>query len=396
VSYADALNRLLSSPTRPKLGLDRMRALCGALGDPQRKLTAIHVAGTKGKGSTCAMIAAIARAQNLKVGLTTSPHLSCARERIVVDGEMITEAEFVSLEEQVHRAAQKLDDAPTFFEQMIAMAFVHFANVKVDLAVIEVGLGGRLDATNVIKPRLSVITKLGMDHMEHLGPTLEDIAREKAGIIKKGVPAISAPQEETARRVLVEVGGTQLTFINDRQPTSLRGAHQQENAGIAYAAMRAVFATPPDVARRGLLNVYWPGRYETVSTEPLIILDGAHNETSAFALAETIRADERVKGKNITLVVGMTSGRDPEAFARGLASIRPTKVHAVAHRSPRAQDVADVGRGLRKVFGDVVEGTLDDALAAPGPVVVTGSLYVVGEARGYFVPGPVDPAFPLF
>lgn len=409
-AYRRSLARLLASPTRPKLGLERMRALLARLGDPQARLRAVHIAGTKGKGSTAALVESVARAHGLSTGLTISPHLCCARERIVLDGAMIDEEAFVALEHEVHRAAQELDDAPSFFERMVAMAFLAFARRSVDLAVVEVGLGGRLDATNTLVPRVCGITRLGLDHTEHLGPTLEHIAREKAGIFKAGVPALSVPQEPAAAAVLVEVAraaGAPLSFVevDASLPVGLTGRHQQENASLALALLEhAGVALRDDAVARGLSSVRWPARWERLPGDPPLILDGAHNELSARALVELARADPLLGGRPIFLILGMSSGHDPAAFAAALAPLRSQGVTAVASRSPRTHPAAHVARACARVFGICEEAPLELALARArasaravgGVVLVTGSLFLVGELRQRLLGGPVDPALPLF
>ncbi|MBI1944042.1 MAG: bifunctional folylpolyglutamate synthase/dihydrofolate synthase [Deltaproteobacteria bacterium] len=387
-----------------------MRALLARLGDPQRSLRVIHIAGTKGKGSTAAIVERVARAHGWSTGLTTSPHLSCTRERILLDGVMIGERAFAELEHEVHEAAAVLDDAPSFFEQVIAMALLAFARRRVDVAVVEVGLGGRLDATNVVQPAVTGITRLGLDHTEHLGPTLEHIAREKAGIFKRGVPALSVPQDPAAAAVLVEAAraaDAPLTFVppDPSLEVGLAGRHQRENATLALALLvHAGFARDEAATRRGLRAVRWPGRYETARRAPTVLLDGAHNETSARALVEVARADAALTGRPLFLVVGMTSGHDPRAFAEALAPLVPRRVTAVASRSPRTYAPEALARALARTFGVCDTAPLVEALAcamaaarrAGGAVLVTGSLYLVGEVRHRLLGGPADPQLPLF
>lgn len=387
-----------------------MRALLAALGDPQVRVPSIHIAGTKGKGSTAAILESVARAHGLRTGLTTSPHLSCARERIVLDGEWIDERFFVRLEEDVHEAARALDDAPSFFEQMVAMAWLAFARRRVELAVVEVGLGGRLDATNVLAPLACGISRLGLDHTDHLGPTLEHIAREKAGIFKGGVPAVSVPQEPAAAAVLVEVAravGAPLHFIevDGALSVGLAGRHQQENASLALALLRqAGIALRAPAVTDGLASVRWPGRYERLQDHPVLLIDGAHNETAGRALVEVALADPQLAGRPLWLIVGMTGGHDPSGFAATLAPLAPQGVLAVACRSPRTHPAAAVARACARVFGVCEEAPLDVALArataaaraSDGAVLVTGSLYLAGEVRHLLKGGPADPALPLF
>jgi dihydrofolate synthase / folylpolyglutamate synthase len=398
--YRDALEKLLASPTRPKLGLLRMRALLHQLADPQQRLRVLHVAGTKGKGSVCVLAAEMCRAHGLKVGLTMSPHLCSARERIVIDGVMVDEERFASLAERVERAAHALtEDTPSFFEKMIAMALCAFADARVEVAVVEVGLGGRLDATNVLAPRACAITRLGLDHTEWLGPTLAHIAREKAGIMKRDVPVFTVAQDREAARVLQEVAenvGAPLTVVReqDAPATQLLGAHQRENASLAAALARAGAGVSDAAVSKGAWRASLEGRYETARTAPLVILDGAHNALSARALGDALRADTRLVGRPLTLVIGMTSGHDARSFFEALGPLPKTRVLAVRARSPRAQDAEAVAAAC----GGTPVSSLARAIeqGSDGPVVVTGSLYLVGEARSLLLGVPSDPAFPLF
>jgi dihydrofolate synthase/folylpolyglutamate synthase len=413
-TYRDALDRLLATPTLPKLGLERMSALCAALGNPQLQYTTLHVAGTKGKGSTCAIAASMLRAAGLRVGLTTSPHLLCARERIVIDDAMIDEATFASLAARVEVAAQTLPaelETPSFFERLTAMAFCAFADARVDVAVVEVGLGGRLDATNVVQPVACAITRLGLDHTEFLGPTLVHIAREKAGIIKRGVPAVTAPQQPEALAVLqqqahVQQATLQVVEVGHAPPTNLRGAHQEENAAVAAALVRCSGLVLDDrLLTRGAKQATWPARYETVCAQPLVIIDGAHDGIAAEALGHTLCNDERLQNRPLHLVVGMSSGHEPDEVLLPLLAVGWTSATATRAEHPRALLVDDVVTALRRTLGqgkgvDVVSSALDTAMvqarADGGAVVVTGSLFVAGEARGLFFAMPADQQRPRY
>ncbi|MBM4282775.1 MAG: bifunctional folylpolyglutamate synthase/dihydrofolate synthase [Deltaproteobacteria bacterium] len=414
-AYVRALERLLASPTLPRLGLARMHALCAALGEPQHAVPVLHVAGTKGKGSTTAIAASILRAAGLRVGTTTSPHLLSARERLTIDGEPVDEDTFVALEERVHRAAAGLDlalEVPSFFEQTTAMAFGLFAGLvggrPVDVAVVEVGLGGRLDATNVVQPRAAAITRLGLDHVDFLGDTLAAIAFEKAGIIKAGVPLVTVPQVPEAAAVVAARAaalGAPLSVVADdgaTLPVALVGAHQQENARLAVALVRAgSFAVADDVVARGLFAVRWPARYETVSQDPVVIVDGAHNVDSARALATTLREDGRVR--RCHFVVGLSRGHDPATFCAPLLP-GAASVVATSARQARAWPAEDVARAAGRhapvdVVPDVVAAVAVAVLRARadgGAVVVTGSLFVAGEARACFLPMARDPERPAW
>ncbi len=411
-NYLASLARLLQSPTAPKLGLSRMRDLLARLGDPQLRYRVVHVAGTKGKGSTCAMTESMLRAAGLRTGLTTSPHLVCARERIVVDGMAIDEATFVELEREVQLVnAQQPQDA-TFFEKMIAMALLAFAHAAVDVAVVEVGLGGTLDATNVVAPAVVGISRLGIDHVEFLGATLAEIAAQKAGIIKRGVPAFSVVQEPEAAEVLRQAAASvqaplALSTAVALPAVALAGAHQHENAALAVTLVRALLGNVAGVdaaIARGLREVSFAGRYQTLSDAPLWVADGAHNPTAAAALAQTLRSDARIAGAPLHLVVGMTQGHDAGAFARALCGPLGTQLRqitAVKTRSPRAQSAVDVARGFASssaVNVSTVPEALASAASTHGAIVVTGSLYLVGEALVAFGAHalPPDPALPLF
>lgn len=423
-AYVAALERLLASPTLPKLGLLRMEALCAALGDPQRRVPVLHIAGTKGKGSTSAMTASILRAAGLRVGLTTSPHLLSARERIVTDDDVIHEDRFVALEARIDAAARTLPaslEVPSFFERLCAMAFCAFADAakegRLDVVVVEVGLGGRLDATNVVRPVAAAITRLGLDHTEFLGPTLGHIAAEKAGIIKASCPVVSAPQDPLALAVIVEAAarhGASLHVVDDDDeahtpPTALAGRHQRENAAVARLLVQKSglitneALTPAVVA--GLERVRWPGRYETVSLAPLVILDGAHDGLAASVLCRAILEDRRITGP-LVVVVGCSTGHAPEEILAPFRALTHLKVVATAAQHPRAYGTAIVERACREVglgVVKVVDGVAEAVAAAMawaredrGAVVVTGSLFVVGEARACFERMPRDPAWPRY
>jgi dihydrofolate synthase/folylpolyglutamate synthase len=416
--YGRALDRLLAAPTLPKLGLARMRALCGALGDPQLAVPVLHIAGTKGKGSTAAFAASMLRAAGLRVGLTTSPHLLSARERLQRDGELVDEDTFAALERLVHEAAQTIDpqlQSPSFFERTVAMAFCWFAGVvggaPVDVAVVEVGLGGRLDATNVVVPRAAAITRLGIDHVEYLGDTLALIAGEKAGIVKPGVPVVTVVQQPEAARVLADAAGradAPLVIVEESATTeplpepALAGAHQRENALLARALVRAGgFDIPDDAVARGLGAVRWPARYETVARAPLVIVDGAHNVDAARALAATIAADGRIGRRHF--VVGMSQGHDVATFAAA-ALAGATSVVATRAHQPRALPARHVARAASRVsvvdvvddVGAAVDLACARARADGGAVIVTGSLFVAGEARARFIGMPRDPSRPAW
>ncbi|TMQ03751.1 MAG: bifunctional folylpolyglutamate synthase/dihydrofolate synthase [Deltaproteobacteria bacterium] len=382
MTYAELLARLL--PARRfgvVLGLDRVRALLDRLGAPDRRLGAIvHVGGTNGKGSTVAMIAALAAAAGQRVASFTSPHLSCLRERIVIDGAMIGEAEIVAAAERVAGAG---GDELTFFEQITAIAVLAIAGAGVDVTVLEVGLGGRLDATNVVDPAVAVVTGVALDHQAILGDTIARIAGEKAGIWKPGRPAIiGASGVAEAVPLLVEAAraaGAEPRIVDAAAVAAvpalgLAGEHQRRNAAAAIAAVRALGL--PIVAS-ALASVKHPGRFEVIDPTgvpgvPRIILDGAHNPHGAAALAETLRAS----GERPALIAAVSADKDVAAIAAALAPVVRAVV-ATRYRQDRAMPPPE----LAAVF----------AAAAGAPIVIAGSLFLVGEARTLLLGAPTDP-----
>lgn len=400
------------------LGLKRTEGLLDRLGRPDRKYRIVHVAGTKGKGSTSAMIAAIGQANGWKTGLYATPHLHTFRERIMLDGNPVSEEQFASLTGQVAEAAERLIaeepeiGPPTAFEIVTAMALLGFAEAGVDLAVVEVGLGGRLDATNVVTPDVAVIASISLDHGAILGNSLAEIAGEKAGIIKPGRPVVSAAQHPAAAAVIARIAGERNAplFIagNDwttvsgdevrlsgpwgdleRVDIALAGKHQVENAGLA---LMACWQLDPDLAanegvvRQGLRSVVWPGRFERVATDPEIVVDGAHNVDSIERLVETL--EECQQGRTLVIVLGVARDKDLGGMIAALVRL-DASVIATASHNPRAVDPQVIVRlaaeaGLTARATDTTDAAIDMARGDAGPdglVCVTGSLYVVAEAR---------------
>jgi dihydrofolate synthase / folylpolyglutamate synthase len=385
-----------------KLGLERIRAVLKALGNPERAVRIVHVAGTNGKGSTCAMIEAGLRSAGVRTGLFTSPHLIEPTERIQIDGIPVSPADFERAFNVVHETAEKLDlDChPTYFETVTAMAFWLFREKRVDTAVVEVGLGGRLDSTNVVEPILSVITPIDFDHEAYLGHTIEAIAGEKAGILKPGIPAVFAPQRPEAAKVLdaraaelhvpvthageFEIRDLHIDARGSRFSGTicpLAGEHQVDNAVTAALALR-VLGVSPD----GIKDARWPGRIEHVSPNPDIILDGAHNPAGARALARYL---ERFYGhRRIWLIYGAMRDKAIDEVAGILFPIA-TELILTAPNTSRALRPAALaefaGRGH-------IEPTVDAAIeyarrhaSDEDVIVITGSLFVVGEARKLFL-----------
>jgi dihydrofolate synthase/folylpolyglutamate synthase len=385
--------------------LDR---LDGERGAPDRRLGAIvHVGGTNGKGSTVAMIAALAAAAGQRVATYTSPHLSCLRERITVDGAMITEPAIVAAAARVSAAG---GDELTFFEQLTAIAMVAIADACVDVTVLEVGLGGRLDATNVVDPAASVVTGVALDHEAILGDTIARIAVEKAGIWKPGRPAIiGASGMAEAVPVLVDAAhaaGAIPRVIGDADIAAvpgvgLPGAHQRRNAAAAIAAVQAL-GLP--VVASALATVRHPGRFEILDGPalpagvPRIILDGAHNPHGAAALAEALRE----RGEQAVLVVGVSADKDIAGIARALAPVVRAVV-ATRYQQDRAMDPARLAAAFTEASG-AAPAASHGVAAAPdlaaaiavaatyqAPIVIAGSLFLVGEARTLLLGAPTDP-----
>jgi dihydrofolate synthase/folylpolyglutamate synthase len=377
VTYAELLARLVSARRfGMKLGLERMREQLDRLGAPDRRLgTVVHVAGTNGKGSTVAMIAAVARNAGKRVATYTSPHLSTLRERITIDGEMVGEDAVVA-------AADGVDPELTFFEQITAIGLRVIADAAPDITVLEVGLGGRLDATNAVDAPIGVVTGVAMDHEAILGDTLEAIAREKAGIFKRGQHAVVGASGEPAAVPWLAAharaaGVADVTIVTDEVAVELVGAHQRRNAATAAAVAR-LLGLPAD-----LRGVRHPGRFEIAGD---LILDGAHNPHGARALAQTLAE----QGIRPVLVIACSADKDVAAIA---AALRPAVAAVVATRyqQERAMEPA----ALAGFFGGESAPDLDAAVTRArqlgAPILIAGSLFLVGEARVRYLGAPADP-----
>jgi dihydrofolate synthase/folylpolyglutamate synthase len=404
-----------------KLGLDRISALLEALGNPQQPVRIVHVAGTNGKGSTCAMIESALRAAGYRTGLFTSPHLVEPTERIQIAGRPVDAAQFAAAFDQVHAAAEmllrqeRIDLHPTYFETVTAMALLLFRDCGVEFAVLEVGLGGRLDATNVVTPELCVIAPIDFDHEAFLGKSLESIAGEKAGILKPGVPAVFSAQRPEAARVLEEraaalgvsvnrsseitvsgvtldARGSEFTWSDARVRCPLAGEHQVENARTAIAALLRL-GPQPEAIRQGLAQTVWPGRLERIAENPEIILDGAHNPASARALAAYL--DRFYDPARVWLIYGAM--RD-KAVSEMAAILFPRAGHIILTapaqaRSLRPESIRDLAdHDSIQVAPDIRAALHLAAAAAPGDAIfVTGSLFLVGEARALLVSDAILP-----
>jgi dihydrofolate synthase/folylpolyglutamate synthase len=384
-------NPRASPDSQWKLG--RTRALLDLAGAPDRRLRIALIAGTKGKGSTSAMLASVLGVAGARCGLYTKPHLQSYRERIRVDGRAISPGDFVDATDRMRTLSAGLPaeaGEPTTFEVTTAMALDYFARTECELAVVEVGLGGRLDATNATDPEVSLVTSISYDHTAILGRTLGEIASEKAGILRPGRLAMLAEQRPAAitalRRQCRKLGAQCQVVEPLNHDVALRGQHQRQNAALAVAAAQALL---PGIDRRaierGLERVRWPGRFEVVDGSPQVVLDGAHNGASALALADTLRTF--AAGRPVTLVIGINRDKDARAVLRPLLRLASEVVATQAIANRRALQADELARLSRRLGAKAsAEPDLASALAeamrnTDRVVCVTGSLTLVGQAR---------------
>lgn len=423
-------------PTANDLKLDRMRRLLELLGNPHDGLPIVHIAGSKGKGSTSAMLDSIARAAGYRTGLFTSPHLSAIEERIQINGLPITPADLTQAMAEVRPQVERIDRelaAPgvgvTFFEIATAIGFLHFRRRAVDLAIIEVGLGGRFDSTNVCDPLLAIITSISFDHMALLGPTLGHIAMEKAGIVKPGRPVLSGAQGQEARVVIEQIcqlrqaplsqlgrdihfryhpgkispGVRRLPTVEIRTPHAawpalslgLIGEHQGANAALAVAAAEVLaevgFVLPASAVATGLAQVRWPARLEPFGGAPLVVLDCAHNDASALALGQTLlhEFDHGPSGKR-SLLFAASSDKDLPTIIRALAPCFQNALFTRYTNNPRSADPNQLAALWREAGGGeclVLDDpflALSQALKVASPqdlICVTGSVFLAGQLR---------------
>jgi dihydrofolate synthase/folylpolyglutamate synthase len=388
VEYLYTLGNELKSA---KLGLELAGLIWQAMGFHGTQPPVVHVAGTNGKGSTCAMIDAGLRAAGVRTGLYTSPHLIHPTERIQINGRPVTPEQFAHAFDIVHQTALRMvadgriAHHPSYFETVTLMAFEIFVDQNVDRAVVEVGLGGRLDATNLVKPELCVITPIDFDHEEWLGKSIESIAFEKAGILKPGVPAVISAQRPAALAVIEararEVGAPlyHSSEITGPVPCPLAGEHQAENAKTAARALQ-LLGIPLD----GMAKAVWPGRLETVSQDPLIILDGAHNPAGAKALARYI--EQKFAGKRVGMIFGAM--RD-KAFDEVSSILFPLADELICTAPAQARALRpEAMLELAPHPNARAAPNIQEALAMPRQcdvLFITGSLYLVGEARALLV-----------
>ncbi|TKS58200.1 MAG: hypothetical protein EWM72_03142 [Nitrospira sp.] len=418
MTYSDAIEYLYGLQKHGiKLGLETMRTLLGKIGHPERQLRTLHIGGTNGKGSTAAMAAAILQASGLRVGLYTSPHLVEFRERIRVNGDMIPEEQVADLTGRL-RAAAPQDLDPTFFETTTAMALLHFAESRVDLAVLEVGLGGRFDATNVVEPMACAITTIALEHQEYLGQTEDAIAFEKAGIIKPSVPVVIGRMGPEASGVMRRIAQERTAplwrlghdfFLEGNDPEQftylgvtqvfeglrcgLAGRHQLDNAACALALLEAAgkagVAVDEAAVRQGLQSVMWEGRLEFIEEYPRVLLDGAHNPAAAAALARYLQ-DFLVRhpDSRIILVWGMMRDKDHRGFIAPLQSMVSEIVLTQAGLA-RSATVQELRASLAEWRRPILEASLPaEALMVAKTratsrdlICVAGSLMLLGDVK---------------
>ena len=410
--------------------LDRMRTLLKYLGNPHTKFKTAHIAGTKGKGSTCHMLASMLQSGGLKTGLYTSPHIVDMRERIRLNGEMISHNDLVELVKRLEPALKKMtNDRPTFFEIFTAMAFCYFADQKVDIAVIETGMGGRLDSTNVITPEVTAITSISKDHMSVLGNSLTKIAEEKAGIFKKDIPAVTCIQDSEIVNVLKRVAGTAkaplqvvgqdiefsyrfeitrpigphmrvcLTTESSRfehLAVPLMGEHQAVNCGLALAMLDKLkqrgFTFDDSKALEGLAKVKIPGRLEVVSRDPHVIIDGAHNAASVQALFRGI--GQHIPYDSMVVIFGCNCDKDIDGMLEQISLGADKVIFTRSRNNPKAADPMELSNIYTDRYGKMAQVAesfahameiAERAITREDLVTVTGSFYLIGEAKVFFM-----------
>ena len=405
------------------LGLDRMRGFARALGNPQDRIPAIHIGGTNGKGSVAAMVEAIFRAAGWRTGLYTSPHLIRIGERIQVDREPLGTAELADQARELRIAAERCverhgpEAQPSYFEFMTALAFAHFARSHCDIAIVEVGMGGRLDATNVVTPEVAAIVSIGLDHTEFLGNAIETIAAEKAGIVKRGRPVVIGRLPPEAERIVRNVAEAQSSaVISVREElgddlrgyptTNLSGAHQRVNAAVAALIARqfdVMWRINEATIAQALQNVTWAGRWQELEVDGRrVIVDAAHNREGAVALEANLAELPATSGTAPIVIVGVLGSARAKPLLEAICR-HAGEVHLVRPNQPRASSVDELAALIPASYqGRIVRDTIESLFPSPGhcalksspltPVVVTGSIYLAGEVLARIDPsvGPLD------
>ncbi|PIR24651.1 MAG: hypothetical protein COX62_05780 [Deltaproteobacteria bacterium CG_4_10_14_0_2_um_filter_43_8] len=399
MNYSEALHYL--DRLRPKefrMELEPLREICSLCENPQRSFSTVHICGTNGKGSTAAFLTSLLMKNKYKVGLYTSPHLVSPEERIQINRECISSSDFARLTQFIQ---SKLSDEMylSYFEFMTLMSFIHFKEKKVNLAVYETGLGGRLDATNVIEPLVAIITPISFDHMHHLGKTLEEIAKEKCGIIKRAVPTVTALQDEKVMRVIRrscdDMGSPLFIASPDKvkSPLGLLGEHQKQNAACALEAAEILsdLAYTIDHKEEALLNTTWSGRLEIVQKNPCVIIDGAHNEAGAKVLSQYLKT--HFSPQRVVLATSIFADKDAKGMLRHIAPcVRELHcLELVAERASSPKDLASLARLFHtkvlsyegKPANEALKGIAAN-LKKDEVLVIAGSLSLVGEVRKMF------------
>lgn len=408
-----------SSIVRERYGLEKLQQALHLLGDPHHHTEFVHIAGTNGKGSTAAMTASVLQTAGYRTGLYTSPHLMRYNERIQIDGVPISDEDFVEAASQVQRVCEQLGGVPIVFEVLTLMALWYFAQQHCDIVVLEVGIGGLLDSTNVIpSPKVAIITQLGMDHTETLGNTLEEIAAQKGGIVKEGTPTVMALQEPSAVAIVQQIcdkhhaplaladperlrvldASVAGQTLEDREYGKLKlplaGEHQRKNAANVLEAVAMLrtqgYHINDDDVREGIAKTVWPARFERLSTAPDFILDGGHNPQCLHAATAALR--EYYPGQKVVFLVGMMADKDTDHMLAEMASIAKSFV-CIRPDSPRAMQPQLLAQQLTERFhlpacacGSVREGIAEATRQAgkEGVVCALGSLYLAGEVRAAF------------
>ena len=413
MNIEDAISYLESFTwSASRIGLDREKQLLELLGSPQKKLKFVHVAGTNGKGSTCAMLSSVLQCAGYKTGLFTSPHLHRYNERIKINGTDISDERLAALVERIRPLADGMDEHPSFFELSTAIAFEYCFEENCDIVVLEVGMGGEFDSTNVIDaPECAVISNIGLEHTEYLGNTLEEIAAAKAGIIKRGCPVVCYRSGEEAERVfadkaralgapLILPDNSSLTCLSSSLsgqifrykdsgifPLPLLGAHQVRNAAVVLEVIKILrehdFQITDEDIKNGLTRVSWPVRFEVLRTEPPVIVDGAHNPQCAQALAETL--EKFLPGRQSVFILGMLSDKDRRSvlrflcpYAESFVCLTPPGSRALPAET-LARELTDMGEKAAWASDTLTAAEL--ALRTKKPVVACGSLYMAGEIK---------------
>ncbi len=419
MTYEEALAYLENYTwSKTRLGLGRTRELTAKLGDPQKKLRFVHVAGSNGKGSTCAMTASILQAAGYKTGLYTSPYIQTFCERIQIDGENIPEHRLAEVTEKLRDAAETMEDHPSWFEMVTAVAFQYYLEENCDIVVLEVGMGGEFDSTNVIDaPEVAVLTNIGLEHTEYLGNTIEEIAHTKSGIIKPGcrvvsydnVPEVKAIISEVAKEndaplvfadpseiklISRDLDGQVFEWEGKTYRLPLHGEHQLKNASVVMEIVRELreqgWDIPDEEVRKGLAEVKWPARFQILSRDPLFILDGGHNPQCAEAMTESL--DALLPGQKVDFLLGILADKD---YTQMIDILGPyaASFHCIAPENERALGVEALADTIRargfetyaySDLGEAIGAVCGSAAANNRPAVCFGSLYLAGEVLNYY------------